>query len=73
LKKKRKIMSNIKFIVYTSHAIGDEPEVLVTTPELEEKFLVEWFNHTGRDRETYSRDEYDHTGIRVRVSGLRVM
>jgi hypothetical protein len=61
------------FIVYKSNAIGDDPEVLITTPELEEEFLDEWFNNTGRDIETYSRDEYAHAGIRVRISGLRVM
>ena len=66
-------MSNIKFIVYTSHAIGDEPEVLVTTPELEEQFLDVWFLHTGRDRDDYDRTEHGDTGIRVRNVGLRIM
>jgi hypothetical protein len=66
-------MSNIKFIVYQNNTWSNEQEVLVTTPELEEKFLDIWFLHTGRDLDDYDRTEYDHTGIRVRVSGLRVM
>jgi hypothetical protein len=66
-------MNSTTFIVYKSNAIGDDPEVLITTPELENTFLYVWFSNTGRDKETYSRNVYSDTGIRVRVSGLRVM
>jgi hypothetical protein len=50
-----------------------EEEVLITTPELEEEFLKIWFHHTGRDLDDYARTTHSDTGIRVRVSGLRVM
>lgn len=65
-------MSNIKFIVYTG--FGANSEVLITTPEQEASFLEEWFGvSTGRDLEDYDRDEYDETGIQVRLARLRVM
>ena len=65
--------ASINFIVYTSDVIGNEPEVLITTPEMEEKFLDEWFNNTGREFSSYHRTAYCENGIRVRVTGLRVM
>jgi len=64
-------MSNIKFIVYQTYI--DFPEVLITTPELEQDMLKEWFNETGRTIEDYDRREHDETGILVRNLGLRVM
>jgi hypothetical protein len=65
-------MSNIKFIVYQTHI--DYPEVLVTTPELEQEFLNEWFGD-GNERYLgdYDRTEHDETGILVRNRGLKVM
>jgi hypothetical protein len=65
-------MNNIKFIVYHGQGMYEE-EVLITTPELEEEFLKIWFHHTGRDLDDYARTTHSDTGIRVRVSGLRVM
>ncbi len=64
-------MNNIKFIVYQTHI--DFPEVLVTTPELEQDMLKEWFGDTGRDIADYDRTEHDETAIRVRSMGMRVM
>jgi hypothetical protein len=61
----------IKFIVYQTHI--DFPEVLITTPELEQDMLNEWFNETGRNLEDYDRTEHDETAIRVRSMGIRVM
>lgn len=65
-------MSEIKFIVYQSH--WDNPEVLVTTPELEQKFIEEWFGD-GNDRylRDYDRTEHNEMGIRVSSNSLRVM
>jgi hypothetical protein len=65
-------MSNIKFIIYQS--FRDNPEVLVTTPELEQKFIEEWFGDGNeRYRADYDRTEHDETGILIRNNSLKVM
>ena len=65
-------MSNIKFIVYQSHIFY--PEVLVTTPELEEQFINEWFGDGNeRYRADYERTEHNETGILIRNNSLKVM
>jgi hypothetical protein len=67
------VMSKTKFIVYQTSIHSDFHEVLVTTPELEESFIKEWFTDSDRDLEEYDRDEYNETGIPIRVAGLSVM
>ncbi len=66
-------MSKTKFIVYQTSIHSSFHEVLVTTPELEESFIKEWFTDSDRDLEEYDRDEYNETGIPIRVAGLSVM
>jgi len=66
-------MSNTKFIIYQS--FRDNPEVFVTTPELEKQFIEDWF-YVGADRdiEEYDRTEHDEiTGILIRNEGLRIL
>jgi hypothetical protein len=65
-------MSNIKFIIYQS--FRDNPEVLVTTPELEQEFIEEWFGDGDfRYLGDYERTEHNETGILIRNNSLKVM
>jgi hypothetical protein len=63
-------MTNTKFIVYQSQL--DYHEVIVTTPELEESVIHEYFNEGGRDLDEYERTEHTDSGITITVGNLRI-
>lgn len=65
-------MVNTTFIVYQSQL--DYHEVIVTTPELEESVIHDYFHETcGRDLDEYERTEHTDSGISITVSGLRIL
>lgn len=56
-------MARIKLVVY--HGLK---ETLVTTTELEQDFIKEFFDETDRNINDYPRDEVDADGLRLTSS-----
>ena len=62
-----------RFIVYTCGNAWANPEVIVTTPELEAETIRQFFTEADRDIEEYDRRVYNEVCIPVRVSRLHVL